>query len=130
MCEHHSGEGVLYLPSLHRGGIMGLASSLKPHRWCAGCGLISVEGESRGRKASYFIGFLGTIQEALRRRKHLGFRPLSQTEYRLLVRRIATDEVFSDPWGSHFDCQLRRFMELVQERRKEASWDSLDIRPG
>ena len=125
-CEHQSSREVVWLRSY----AIGEARRCKGHDYCVLCGTVHVEGIDHGRPVEYFIDLLDRLQKYLEEHSWLGIPPLVEVEKRLLVQRMRSDELFSDPYGSYGSRQLQSFYRLVAGQRKELTKEVLaDIIP-
>ena len=79
--------------------------------YCVECGLVQERG---ARAVCYFIDRLSEVQHMLlNRSRRLEIRDLTETEKRLIVKAMESDQLFTDPYGSTFKAQAERFVDML-----------------
>lgn len=85
--------------------------------YCVECGLVLERG---ARTVYYFIDRLSEVQHMLRTRsRRLGTRDLTEAELRLIVKAMEGDQLFADPYGSTFETQAERFVDMLAYHRPD-----------
>jgi hypothetical protein len=120
-CEHVTSLDSVYLrpfrPKCH---------NTEMRRYCEQCGLIE---EGGGRPAEHFVNLLFALNRHISARKHLGIRPLTEVERRVIIQAMHASPLFTDPYGSTYTQQVSVFRSILSKHRviPEGVWD--DLRP-
>ena len=92
--------------------------------YCVECGLVLERG---ARTVCYFIDRLSEVQHMLRTlSKRFGTRDLTETERRLIVKAMESDQLFADPYGSTFEAQAERFVDMLTYHRPDVPRSMFD----
>ncbi|MEA3557727.1 MAG: hypothetical protein U9R75_00565 [Candidatus Thermoplasmatota archaeon] len=92
--------------------------------YCVECGIVLERG---ARTVYYFIDRLSEVQHMLRARsRRLGTRDLTEVELRLIVKTMERDQLFADPYGSTFETQAKRFVDMLAYHRPDVPRSMFD----
>ena len=92
--------------------------------YCVKCGLVLEQG---ARTVCYFIDCLSQVQHMLRTlSKRLRTRDLTEAELRLIVKAMESDQLFTDPYGSTFEAQAKRFVDMLVYHRPDVPRSMFD----
>ena len=93
--------------------------------YCVECGLVLERG---ARTVYYFIDRLSEVQHMLRTlSKRLGTRDLTEAELRFIVKAMEGDRLFADPYGSTFEKQSERFVDMLAHHRPDVPRSMFDM---
>ena len=110
LCVHGLSSETLYLHPMRPS-----VQTIEARRYCPHCGLIR---ESTGRSIKYFLNRLDEVNRILRRKsRRTGVRHLTTAERRIIISRMRNDPLIADPYGSSFEAQCRRFVEMIMKQR-------------
>lgn len=91
----------------------GESSTIDKHSYCRECGVISHYGNG-GRQVSFFIQGIASLVEYTERRK---LERITQSEARLLMKKIVADMDIADPYSTTLDIQVERFICIIKNSR-------------
>ncbi|MFO8110198.1 MAG: hypothetical protein R6U17_06755 [Thermoplasmata archaeon] len=114
-CEHDS-RGNDWLPILKNRE----KDVLALHPYCERCGLVRNIGPDRAKKFGYYVEVLSEIERFLKHESKKGGRcKLTESQKRLVVKKMEEDEVFNDLYGTPSSAQEDRFVEILLECRSD-----------
>lgn len=96
-CEHKSYGDVVWLPCEYRGRSIGL----KPHPYCAECGLVKNISSDRSKPLGHYLNILGYLGQSYN---------LAQVQVRLISKEL---EGFDDNYGFSKSQQDEVFLKAV-----------------
>jgi hypothetical protein len=80
-------------------------SNIALHHWCVLCGCIQNISDDRPKKMGYWINILAKIAQEY---------SLSQSQKRLVIKTLESNEFFDDMYGTTGSAQRRVFVKIVQ----------------
>lgn len=114
-CEHEC-EGNDWLPLLKNRK----KDLLALHPYCDRCGLVRNIGPDRAKKLGHYVEVLSEIERYLRHESKKGGRgKLTESQKRLVVKKMEEDEIFKDLYGTISPAQEDRFVDIVLEYRPD-----------
>ena len=95
-------------------------------RYCKKCGIVQVTGLNKGKPLNFYIHYLDQIQKGLERRSNKGvsrhgINPFIEAEKRLIVQKMISSELFTDPDGSTQSNQFQQFINILTTQRNALS---------
>ena len=102
-CYHEScgNEGRVWLPEGRS-----LKSDVSLHHWCIHCGVVKNISDDRPKKMGYWMNVLSRIAKRF---------SLTQSQKRLVVKELESDECFDDLYGTTGSAQKEVFVETVKK---------------
>jgi len=109
-CEHVScgSKEKVWMPYYYQGRERGL----KPHPYCAECGLIKNLSSEKPRRIGFYVNIITSLKEDFR---------MAQAQIRLMALDMEKFE-FDDHYGMDRHQQEELFIEIVQKYAKVPDW--------
>lgn len=109
-CEHVScgSKEKVWMPYYYQGRERGL----KPHPYCAECGLIKNLSSEKPRKIGFYVNIITSLKEDFR---------MAQAQIRLMALDMEKFE-FDDDYGMDRHQQEQLFIKIVQKYAKVPDW--------